>query len=141
MEKAAKKAVARTMKEESVRKINEIGRNPNNVFTLVRKMKIESTDVVGGRCMQGDDGTLSLNENRAKRRKSHMSEIMTDKNEWDQIADADAVEGPIERVMREEIMEALIYLKIGKMSGPTGAYTLIILASGDVGIRELMEQY
>ena len=34
--KAAKKAVARAMKEEAVRKINEIGRNPN-VFRLVTK--------------------------------------------------------------------------------------------------------
>ena len=56
-----KKAVARSMKEEAVRRINEIGINPDNVFRLVRKMKIESTDVVGGRCMQGNDGTPYLN--------------------------------------------------------------------------------
>ena len=36
-----------------------------------------------------------------------MSKVIHDENEWDQIADADTVEGPIERVMREEIMEAL----------------------------------
>ena len=51
LNKATKKAVARAMKEEAMKKINEIGRNTNNVLTLVRKMKIESTDVVGGRCM------------------------------------------------------------------------------------------
>ena len=51
LKKAAKKAVAGPMKEEAVKKMNEIGRNPNNVFRLVRKMNIESTDVVGGRCM------------------------------------------------------------------------------------------
>ena len=60
--KAAKKAVARAMKEEATRKINELGRNTNNVFRLVRKMKIESTDVVGGRSVQGHNGTLYLNE-------------------------------------------------------------------------------
>ena len=50
-----------------MRKNNEIGRNSNNVLKLVRKMKMESTDVVGGRCMQGNDGTLYLNEkDRAK---------------------------------------------------------------------------
>ena len=47
---------------KAVRKINEIGRNPNNVFRLVKKMKIESTDVVGGRCMRGNDGSLYHNE-------------------------------------------------------------------------------
>ena len=40
-------------------------------------MKIESTDVVGGRCMRGNDGTLYLNEkDRAKFWKAHMSKIM-----------------------------------------------------------------
>ena len=41
LKKAAKKAVARAMK-----KINELGRNHINVYRLVRKMKIERTDVV-----------------------------------------------------------------------------------------------
>ena len=45
-----------------MRNINELGRNPSNVFRLVRKMKIESTDVVGGKCMQGNDGALYLSE-------------------------------------------------------------------------------
>ena len=53
--------------KEAVRKINELGRNPNNVFRLVKKMKMESTDVVGGRCMRENDGTLYLSEkHRAK---------------------------------------------------------------------------
>ena len=93
LKKAAKKAVVRAVKEEAVRKINEIGRNHNNVIRLVRKMKIESTDVVGGRCMQGNDGTLYLNEKDiAKLWKEHMSKIMNEENEWDQIADVDTIE-------------------------------------------------
>ena len=39
---------------------------------------------------------------------------MNKENEWDQIADADTVQEPIERVLREEIMEAFKHLKIGK---------------------------
>ena len=70
-------------------------------------MKMESTDVVGGRCMHKNHGSLYLNEkDRAKLWKTHMSKIMNEENEWDQISDAYTVEGPIERVMREEIMEA-----------------------------------
>ena len=60
-----------------MKKINEICRNPNNVFRLVRKMKIESTDVVGGGCMRGNDGDLNLSEkDRAKLWEAHMSKIM-----------------------------------------------------------------
>ena len=57
-----------------MRKINELGRSPNNVFRLVRKMKVESTDAVGGRCMRGNDGTLYLNvKDRAKLLKACIS--------------------------------------------------------------------
>ena len=71
LKKAAKKSVARAM-NNAVRKINELGRNPDNVSRLGKKMKIESTDVVGGRYMRGNDGTLHLNENdRAKLWKAH----------------------------------------------------------------------
>ena len=36
-----------------------------------------------------------------------MTKIMNVENEWDHIADADTVQGPIERVMREDKIEAL----------------------------------
>ena len=49
-----------------------------------------------------------------------------------------AVEGPIEGEMREEIMEAFKYLKIGMSPGPSEVYAEMILASGNVGIRVLM---
>ena len=64
---------------------------------------------------------------------------MNEKNEWNQIADADAVEGPIQRVMREEITEALKYLTIGMAPRPTEVHAEMILPSGDVVIRALRE--
>ena len=78
-------------------------------------------------------------KDRAKLWKAHMSKIMNEENELDQIADADAVDGPIERVMRDEIMEEFTYLMIGKVPGPTEVYTEMIPASGDVGIPFLIE--
>ena len=56
-----------------MKKFNELGRNPNNVLRLVRKMKVEGTDVAGGMCMRGNDGTHYLNEkDGVKFLKSHM---------------------------------------------------------------------
>ena len=90
--------------------------------------------------MRGNDGTLYLHEkDRAKFWKAHMSKIMNEKNEWDQMVDTDTAEGPIKRVMREEIMEVFKHLKIGKAPVPSEAYAKMILASGDVGIRVLIE--
>ena len=62
LKKAAKKTIARAMKEEAVRKMSVVGRNPDKIFRLVRNIKIESTDVVGGRCLRRNDGTLNINE-------------------------------------------------------------------------------
>ena len=64
---------------------------------------------------------------------------MNEENEWGQIADADAVQGPIERVLREWIMEAFMHLSTAMDSGQSEVYAEMILASGDVGIRVLME--
>ena len=56
-----------------MRKINELGRDRNNFFRLVRKIKIESTDVVVGRYMRGNDGTIYPNEeDTAKLWEAHM---------------------------------------------------------------------
>ena len=57
-----------------------------------------------------------------------MKNIMIQEHEWDQMADANTVEGPIKRVIREEIMEALTHMKIGLAPGPSEAYAKIILA-------------
>ena len=49
------------------------------------------------------------------------------------VAYADTVEGPIQRVMREEIMEAFKHLKIGRAPRPSEVYAKVILAIGNVG--------
>ena len=69
------------MKDEAVRKNNELGRNTNKVFRLIRKIKLESTDLAGGRCVRENDGTLHLSEREtAKIWKVHMSKIMNGRN-------------------------------------------------------------
>ena len=55
-------------------------------------MKIESTDVAR-RCMRENDGILNLNEkDRARHWKAHMSNIMNEEIELDQVADEGTVE-------------------------------------------------
>ena len=58
MKKTVKKAVPRARNKEAVRKINELGRHPNNVFRLVRNEFV----VVGGRCMRRNYGTFYLDD-------------------------------------------------------------------------------
>ena len=80
------------MKEDALKKINELGRNPNNVLRVVGKMNIESIDFDGGMCMRGNIKTHYLNEkDRGKFCREHIKKIMNKENGWDQIAEADTV--------------------------------------------------
>ena len=46
-------------------------------------------------------------EDRAKVWKEHVQKMTNDANEWDQIGETDDVVGPVEKVTRREIVEAM----------------------------------
>ena len=115
MRNRAKRAVAKAMKEEAVQELKELDKSPNEVFKFVKSMKKDGKDVEGGRCMRGSDGRLSFSEkDRGRVWKEHMEKIMNEENEWDQSAEADLVEGPVEGVSREEVVKAMKKMKGGE---------------------------
>ena len=59
---------------------------------------------------------------------------MNEENEWDQNVQADLVEGPAERVSREEVVKALGKMKAGKAAGPSAVSVEMIAASGEIGV-------
>ena len=62
----------------------------------------------GGRCLRGGDGRLGfVEEDRANIWKEHVEKIMNEQNEWDRMVETDLVEGPVEKVARDEIVEAI----------------------------------
>ena len=100
------KVVAKAMKEVAERELRELSEHPNKVFKLVKSMKKDGKDVEGGRCMRGSNGRLNFCEkDKGKGWKEHMEKIMNEENEWDQNVKAELVEGPVERVSREEVMK------------------------------------
>ena len=61
---------------------------------FVKLTKQEGRDIQGGGCMKHKDGRLVVNEkDRGKLWKEHTEKIMNVENEWDQIVEADMVEG------------------------------------------------
>ena len=52
-----------------------------------------------------------IEEDRAKILKEHMEEIMNEENEWDYMVETDVVKGPVEKVVRNEIVEAMQRMK------------------------------
>ena len=140
MRNRAKKVVARAMKVRAEKEMEDFGKMPNNVFKFVNSMKKDGRDIEGGRCMRDKDGRLGFCEDDRKRIwKEHMEKIMNEENPWDQVTDADMVEGPVEEVTRVEMMSAIKAMKFGKAAGPSEVNTEMIVASGQVGLNVMME--
>ena len=55
-------------------------------------------------------------------------------NKLDQRAEADMVEGPVERVTYEKMMKAINKMKLGKAAGPLKLKMGMIMASGKFGV-------
>ena len=62
-----------------------------------------------------------------------MEKIMNEENEWGQMVEIDVVERPVEKVARNQIVEATQKMKSGK------ATVEMIVASGEIGVKALME--
>ena len=55
------------------------------------------------------------------------------------MVEINVVEGPVERVGRNEIMEAMQRMKSGKATGPSEVSVEMIVASGEIGVKVMME--
>ena len=140
MKNRAKKAVAKAMRKEAEQELCKLSENPNEVFKFVKSMKKDGRDVEGGRCMRGSDGRLSFSEkDRGRVWKEHMERIMNEENEWDQRTEAAMLEGPVEKVSREEVVRAMREMKTGKAVGPSEVSVEMITASGEIGIAVMIE--
>ena len=135
-----RKIVVRAMRKKANQELNNLYQNCNSVFYFLRRMKKEGKDVEEGRCLRGGDGRLGfIEEDRAKIWKEHMEKIMNEENEWDHMVQTDSVEGPVEKVARNEIVEAMQRMKSGKATGPSEVSVEMIVASGEIGVKVMME--
>ena len=60
-----------------------------------------------------------------------MEKIKNEENEWDHMVETD-VEGPMEKVARNEIVEAIQRMKSGKATGLSEVSVEMIVASGEI---------
>ena len=68
----------------------------------------------------------SIEEDRAKIWKKYMEKITNKEKEWYHMVETDVVEGPVEKVARNETVEAMQKIKSGKATG-------LIVASSEIG--------
>ena len=108
-----RKIVARAMRMEANQELYNLYQNFISDFHFLRKMKKEGKNLEEGRCLRASDERLSFIEDQAKIWKEHMEKIMNEENKWDHMVETD-VEGPVEKVTRNEIVEAVQRMKSGK---------------------------
>ena len=69
-----------------------------------------------------------------------MKKIMNEENEWDHMVEIDVVEeGPVEKVARIEIVEAMQKMKSGKATETSEVSVEMIVASGETRFKLMME--
>ena len=68
-----------------------------------------------------------------------MEKITNEQNKWDYMVETDVVEGPVEKVARNEIVEAMQRMKSGKATGTSEVSVEMIVASGKIRVKVMME--
>ena len=125
---------------EANQELNDLHQNSNSACYFLRVIK-EGKDVEGGRCLRGRDGQLGfIEENRAKIWKERMEKIMNEENKWDHMVETDVIEGPVEKMARNAIVEAMQRRKSEKTTGPSQASVEMIVGSGQIWVKVMMEQ-
>ena len=130
-----KKVIAIAMRQKAEEEMNVLCTKTKDVFKFVKFMRQEGRDIDGGGCMKDKDGRLVVSEkDRGKLWKEHVEKIMNVENEWDQMVEVDMVEGPVEGVTDEEVMEAMNKLKLRKAAGPSEVNMDMIIARETFGV-------
>ena len=142
MRNQTKKVIAKAIKTEAEKEMEELREkpNPNKIFKFVKLMKRDGKDVEGGKWIKGRDERIGFSQkNRCKIWKEHMERIMNEENAWDHKVDAAMVEGPVEKVSRKEVREAIRKMKQGKAARVSEVTTEMIVAGGKIA-EEVMLQ-
>ena len=140
MRNQTKKVIAKAMKTEAEKEMEELSEKPNKIFKFVKFMKRDGKDVERGKWIKGRDERIGFSrEDRCKIWKEHMEKIMNEENAWDHRVDAAMVEGPVKKVSRKEVREAIRKMKQGKAAGLSEVTTEMIVAGGRIA-EEVMLQ-
>ena len=103
-------------------------------------MKKDGKNLEERRCGRGRYGRLGfIEEERAEIWKEHLEKTMNEENEWDHIVETNVVEEPMEKVGRNKFVETMHKMKSGKPTGPYEVCVEMIVGSGEIGVKVMME--
>ena len=132
--KASKGAVAEAKRQSSEKfgdmVDSEEGRQ--NLFKIAKRMVRNNKPDIGGKCLKDGTGKIiSGEENLKKTWKMYMERLLNEENQWDEVVDAEKLEGPVQEISKEEVRKAMKKMKSGKAGGPSGVVADMLKAGGD----------
>ena len=68
-----------------------------------------------------------------------MEKIMNEENEFNHMTETDVLEGPVERVARNEIAKAMQKMKSGEATRPSEVKVEMIVTTDEIGVKMMME--
>ena len=133
MRNQTKKVIAKAMKTEAEKEMEELGEKPNKIFKFIKFMKRDGKDVERGKWIKGRYGRIGFShEDRYEIWKEHVERIMKEENAWDHKLDATMVEGPVEKVSCKKVRETIRKMKQEKAAELFEVTTEIIVAGGRI---------
>ena len=108
--------------------------NKENIFRVAKQMCTENQDVIGEKCIQCDDGNLSLDDASKKLAwKQHYERLLNIEFPWSQnLSHVDPVAGPAQFITSDDVLKSLRRMKNGKAAGPSGVVAEMLEAAPDI---------
>ena len=105
-----------------------------NIFRVAKQMSTENQDVIGEKCIRGDDGNLSLdNISKDLAWKQHYERLLnTELPQSQNLPHVDPVAGPAQFITPDDILESLRCMKNKKAAGPSGSVAEMLKAAPDI---------
>ena len=118
MRNQTKKVIAKAIKAEAEKEMEELREKPNKIFKFVKLMKRDGKDVEGGKWIKGREGRIGFSqEDRCKIWKEHKERIMKEESARDHKVDSAMVEGLVQKVSCKQVREEIRKMKQGKAAG------------------------
>jgi hypothetical protein len=134
----ARKVVAKAQDVKRVEFVSELDSEEGrrNVFRIAKQMIKERQEVVGGSCVNDDQGRLVIDSEGIKGVwKEYMEKLLNEENDWDKDIICDGIEGRMDEITKKEVQKALKKMKKGKAAGSTGVVSEMMKAAGDSGVE------
>ena len=135
-----KKVLKKVVRKQRIirRKIWKLNENRTRVRFEKRVKELVSTDALD-LWKTFKDGVLKACDEVCIRSLGKIEETCGGGMKRSRMVETDVVEGPVEKVARNEIVEAMKKMKSGKAAGTSEISVEMIVASGEIGVKVMMD--